>query len=110
MKLSPIYSVSCSQHLIEEAAKLPARRRVDFVAAGLAARQVIAMQAHDMAPEDGHLRAPAMYLAPIEDAYTWQWLRECAKKFLAYARYNRVKVEIWASEAECPLPPEIRED
>lgn len=105
MQISPILAVSCSEQLIKEAAKLPARRRVDFVAAGLAARQVITMQTHDMAAADGHLRAPAMYLIPLEDAMTWQWLRECAKKFLAYARHNRVTVEIWSWEAGCPLPP-----
>lgn len=105
MQISPIHSVSCSQQLIEEAAKLPPRRRVDFVAGALMAREIMAMQAHDMAGADGHLRAPAMYLIPLEDAYTWQWLRECAKKFLAYARHNRVTVEIWSHEAGCPPPP-----
>lgn len=107
MNFAEVTPVSCSQQTIEEAAKLPPRQRIEFVAAALAAREVMTMQAHDMAPEDGALRAPAMYLGPAENVETWAWLRACAKKYLAYARHNRVTIEIWPQEAGCPPPPKL---
>lgn len=104
-EIASLIPVSCSQQIIEEAAKLPPRQRIEFVAAALMAREIMAMQTHDTIVTDGTLRAPAMYLWPLETAATWAWLRACAKKYLAYARHNRVTVEIWPSEAGCPLPP-----
>ena len=104
-EISPLHPVSCSKDIIQEAAKLPPRQRIEFVTAALMAREIMAMQTHDMAAADGHLRAPAMYLWALEDAATWVWLRACAKKYLAYARRNRVTVEIWSHEAGCPPPP-----